>query len=140
MPGGQEDLQPVWLYAHQRTPPPTRRTEGAQPSTRELGPDVAGHQRIPTVAGGAAKTVGRSDIADRENTAMTGHSQVRRHAHEPVLIKDFRRQPIGVWPHPPDRPEHGVGGSLGLSGAPANGLAGDLVTGEAVWDHRAVPW
>ena len=132
MPGGQEDLEPVPLYAHQRPPPPTRRAEGAQPSTRELGPDVAGHQRIPTVAGGAAKPVGRSDIADREDTAMTGHSQVRRHAHEPVLIKEFRRPPIGVWPHAPDRPEHGIGGSRRLSGAPANRLAGDLIAREAV--------
>src|ERR1700739_51891 len=132
MPGGQEDLQPVWLYAHQRTPPPTRRAEGAQPPSRELGPDVVGHQRIPTVAGGAAKRVGRSDIADREDTAITGHSQVRCHTYEPVLIKDFRRQPIGVGPHAPDRPEHGVGGSVGLSGAPLTRLTGDLVAREAV--------
>ena len=91
MAGGEEDLQPVGLYTHERTPPPPRRPEGAQPSTRELGPNITDHQRIPTIAGGAAKRVGRGDVPYREDPAMTGHAQIWCHANESVLIKQFRR-------------------------------------------------
>src|SRR6516165_4143023 len=124
MAGGKEDLQPVGLDPQQRAPPPPRRPESAQLSACELGANVTGHQRIPTIAGGTAKRVRRRNVPDREDTTMTGHPKIWRHANEPVLIKQFGRQPVGVGSHPTYRPEHGVSGSGGLSDAPSDRFAG----------------
>src|SRR6202795_3542585 len=74
--GGQEHLQPVGLCAQQGTPPPPGRFEAALPSAGEFGADVVGHQRVPAIAGGAAKWVGGRDVADREDTGMPGYAQL----------------------------------------------------------------
>ena len=139
MAGGEKYLQSIGLDTQQRAPPPPGRAEGAQLSTSELGADVMGHQRIPTIAGGAAKRVGGRDVADREDASMARHSQVGCHANEPMLVKQFLRQPVRIGLNPTYGPQHRIGESRGLSGTPADRLAGQISSPAKPFEyHRAV--
>jgi hypothetical protein len=55
-----------------------------------------------------------------------------------MFVEQLHRQPVGVGPHPSDRPENGVGRRGRLSGAPLDWFVGDLIAREPVGYHCAV--
>jgi hypothetical protein len=128
-----EDFESIGLYTEYRAPSPIRRTVFAQRSPGECGQNIAGKQRVGPVASRAAKRVGCRDIAHCEHFGVAGNPQICCHADESVFVKHLRRQPAGVGPHPPYRPQHRVGRYRRLPGAPLHRFTGDLV---AVEDRR----
>ena len=98
-----------------------------------------GQQPVGSVSGRAAQRIGGGHVAQGEDAWLTGDPQFRGHPHEAVVVEQLPRQPLGVRPYPPDRPQHGVGGRGGLSGAPFDGGTGELLAGEARGHDGPVP-
>src|SRR6202012_2638904 len=59
-------------------------------------------------------------------------------ADEAAFVQQLAWQPVGVGPHPTDRPEHGLGRGRRLSGTPVDSPAGYLAAREAIGERGAM--